>query len=96
MRLLLLLAVSLWSVAQTTPLPNSGATKPVAPTSQPGSKTATPPLPNVGPMQLVALQETRIRLERTGFEVFETPFGWQNEWKLHVGGESLAKVFKEI
>jgi Archaea-specific editing domain of threonyl-tRNA synthetase len=38
----------------------------------------------------------RERLERAGFEVFETPFGWQNEWKLHVSGESLAKVFKEI
>ncbi len=40
--------------------------------------------------------EVRSRLERGGFEVFETPFGWQNEWKLHVSGESLAKVFKEI
>jgi len=59
-RVLLLLAVSLWSVAQTAPVPNPGATKPVAPPSQPG-KTATPPLPNIGPMQQVALQETRIR-----------------------------------
>jgi hypothetical protein len=25
-----------------------------------------------------------------------TPFGYLNEWKLHVAGESLAKVFKEI
>ena len=40
--------------------------------------------------------EVRTRLERTGFAVFETPFGWQNEWKLHDSGESLAKVFKEI
>ncbi|MCE5334764.1 MAG: threonyl-tRNA synthetase editing domain-containing protein [Desulfobacteraceae bacterium] len=40
--------------------------------------------------------EVRTRLERVGFEVFETPFGWQNEWKLHVAGDSLAKVFKEI
>jgi Archaea-specific editing domain of threonyl-tRNA synthetase len=40
--------------------------------------------------------EVRSRLERTGYTVFETPFGWQNEWKLHVSGESLAKVFKEI
>ncbi|MEM5785777.1 MAG: threonyl-tRNA synthetase editing domain-containing protein [Syntrophobacteraceae bacterium] len=38
----------------------------------------------------------RVRLERAGYDVFETPFGWQNEWKLHVSGESLAKVFKEI
>lgn len=41
-------------------------------------------------------EEVRIRLERAGFKIFETPFGWQNEWKLHVSGESLAKVFKEI
>jgi hypothetical protein len=41
-------------------------------------------------------EEVRTRLQRAGFEVFETPFGWQNEWKLHVSGESLAKVFKEI
>jgi hypothetical protein len=40
--------------------------------------------------------EVRGRLERAGFDVFETPFGWQNEWKLHVSGESPAKVFKEI
>lgn len=40
--------------------------------------------------------EVRRRLERAGFEVFETPFGWQNEWKMHVAGESLAKVFKDI
>ncbi|MFZ2446591.1 MAG: threonyl-tRNA synthetase editing domain-containing protein [Syntrophobacteraceae bacterium] len=40
--------------------------------------------------------EVRARLERVGFAVFETPFGWQNEWKLHVSGDSLAKVFKEI
>jgi len=41
-------------------------------------------------------EKVRERLEKTGYEVFETPFGWQNEWKLHVSGESLAKVFKEI
>ncbi|MHC1727473.1 MAG: threonyl-tRNA synthetase editing domain-containing protein [Syntrophobacteraceae bacterium] len=40
--------------------------------------------------------EVRRKLERVGFEVFETPFGWQNEWKMHVAGESLAKVFKDI
>ena len=42
------------------------------------------------------LQETRDRLERTGYSVTVTPFGYLNEWKLHVAGESLAKVFKEI
>lgn len=40
--------------------------------------------------------EVVARLGRAGFAVFETPFGWQNEWKLHVSGESLAKVFKEV
>jgi len=25
-----------------------------------------------------------------------TPFGYFNEFKMHVGGESLAKVFKEL
>jgi hypothetical protein len=36
------------------------------------------------------------RLERTGYHVTVTPFGYLNEWKLHVAGESLAKVFKEL
>jgi hypothetical protein len=40
--------------------------------------------------------EAKERLERTGFQITETPFGYLNEWKLHVAGESLAKVFKEI
>jgi hypothetical protein len=40
--------------------------------------------------------EVRSRLERAAFSVFETPFGYLNEWKLHVSGESLAKVFKDI
>lgn len=44
--------------------------------------------------ELVA--EIRIRLENVGFQVLETPFGWLNEWRMHVGGESLAKVFKEL
>mgnify|MGYP001031637163 CR=1 FL=1 len=42
------------------------------------------------------LQETRDRLKRSGYSVTVTPFGYLNEWKLHVAGESLAKVFKEI
>jgi len=42
------------------------------------------------------IHEVRQRLERTGYTVSETPFGYQNEWKLHVAGPSLAKVFKEI
>lgn len=36
------------------------------------------------------------RLERTGYEVVVTPFGYLNEWKIHVAGESLAKVFKDL
>ncbi len=40
--------------------------------------------------------DIRARLERTGYAVHETPFGWFNEWKLHCAGESLAKVFKEL
>ncbi len=40
--------------------------------------------------------EVKARLSRTGFRVLETPFGYLNEWKIHVAGDSLAKVFKEI
>ena len=42
------------------------------------------------------VQNARDRLERSGYLVTVTPFGYLNEWKLHVAGESLAKVFKEI
>lgn len=38
----------------------------------------------------------RERLEQTGYTVHETPFGWFNEWKLHVAGESPARVFKDL
>jgi hypothetical protein len=41
-------------------------------------------------------KETRRRLEGALYSVYETPFGYLNEWKMHVSGESLAKVFKEI
>jgi len=44
--------------------------------------------------ELVA--EVITRLENTGYTVTATPFGYLNEWKIHVAGESLAKVFKEI
>lgn len=40
--------------------------------------------------------EVRKKLENNGYKVLETPFGYQNEWKMHVAGNSLAKVFKEI
>lgn len=36
------------------------------------------------------------RLQNTGYNVMCTPFGYFNEFLIHVGGESLAKVFKEF
>jgi len=36
------------------------------------------------------------RLQNTGYTVMCTPFGYFNEFIIHVGGESLAKVFKEF
>lgn len=40
--------------------------------------------------------EAMERLSRSSFEVAATPFGYLNEWRMHVLGESLAKVYKEI
>jgi len=42
------------------------------------------------------ISEAKDRLNRAGFTVIETPFGYLNEWKMHVAGESLAKVYKEL
>jgi hypothetical protein len=42
------------------------------------------------------IEEVRQRLEQSGFTVGLTPFGYLNEWKIHVAGESLAKVFKDL
>lgn len=42
------------------------------------------------------IEDARTRLEESGYSVTVTPFGYLNEWKLHVAGESLAKVFKEL
>lgn len=36
------------------------------------------------------------RLRTAGYEVAVTPFGWFNELRLHVAGESMAKVFVDI
>jgi hypothetical protein len=36
------------------------------------------------------------RLQNTGYQVWQTPFGYFCEWDLSVYGDSLAKVFKEI
>ena len=42
------------------------------------------------------LEEMQQRLTATGFSVCSSPFGYFNEFKLHVAGPSLAKVFVEI
>jgi Archaea-specific editing domain of threonyl-tRNA synthetase len=42
------------------------------------------------------LDEAAERLRRTGYEVTCTPFGYFNEFRMHVAGDSLAKVFKEF
>jgi len=42
------------------------------------------------------LDEVAERLKRTGFQVMATPFGYFNEFNIHVAGDSLAKVFKEF
>ncbi|MBI5675701.1 MAG: hypothetical protein HZC48_07770 [Nitrospirae bacterium] len=42
------------------------------------------------------ITDVKERLSRTGYAITETPFGYLNEWKMHVAGESLAKVFKEF
>lgn len=42
------------------------------------------------------LLEVSEKLKKSGFNVMHTPFGYFNEFIIHVSGESLAKVFKEI
>ena len=42
------------------------------------------------------ISNAKKRLVSSGFIITETPFGYLNEWKIHVAGESLAKVFKDI
>lgn len=42
------------------------------------------------------LDEAQDRLERGGYSVMRTPFGYFNEFRIHVAGDSLAKVFKEF
>ena len=42
------------------------------------------------------LRDSVERLEGAGFTVMVTPFGYFNEFRLHVAGDSLAKVFKEF
>lgn len=42
------------------------------------------------------IDNAKKRLAGSGLIITETPFGYLNEWKMHVAGESLAKVFKDI
>lgn len=42
------------------------------------------------------LDEVIERLERTGYTVMLSPFGYFNEFRIHVAGDSLAKVYKEF
>lgn len=42
------------------------------------------------------IDNAKERLVKSGYDIMETPFGYLNEWKLHVAGESLAKVFKDL
>ena len=42
------------------------------------------------------LKEIQERLTNSGFHVCSSPFGYFNEFKLHVAGPSLAKVFVDI
>jgi hypothetical protein len=45
---------------------------------------------------LSLLTEVTERLERAGYKVMTTPFGYFNEFRIHVAGDSLARVFKEF
>ncbi len=51
-----------------------------------------------GPPELArgVVEAAKEKLVAGGLAVHETPFGYLNEWKMHVAGPSLAKVFKEI
>jgi len=42
------------------------------------------------------LQQMQARLAGAGFHVHTSPFGYFNEFRLHVAGPSLAKVFVEL
>jgi hypothetical protein len=42
------------------------------------------------------LQQMAERLRQVGFSVATTPFGYFNEFRVHVDGPSLAKVFVEF
>lgn len=42
------------------------------------------------------LVDAQNRLQSVGFSTRMTPFGYLHEFSLHVSGESLGRVFKEI
>jgi hypothetical protein len=42
------------------------------------------------------IDHVKLKLKNVDYTIHETPFGYLNEWKMHVAGESLAKVFKDI
>lgn len=42
------------------------------------------------------ISEIKEKLQNKGIEVHTTPFGYFSEFSIHVRGESLAKVFKEV
>ena len=44
----------------------------------------------------ILMTQVKDKLLNVGYELYETPFGYLNEWKMHVAGDSLAKVFKDI
>jgi len=45
---------------------------------------------------LSVLDEVDERLKSVGYTVMRTPFGYFNEFRIHVAGDSLAKVYKEF
>jgi hypothetical protein len=45
---------------------------------------------------LSVMDEVDERLKSVGYTVMRTPFGYFNEFKIHVAGDSLAKVYKEF
>ena len=42
------------------------------------------------------IQQVTEKLKNAGYTVICTPFGYFNEFSMHVAGESLAKVYKEF
>lgn len=42
------------------------------------------------------IKQASEKLQNAGYTVMCTPFGYFNEFLIHVSGESLAKVFKEF